>query len=148
MPDGSQHQSVTQHGVPDTASAPAALPNGAVQRIRVADFARTPGYRTGPQGADEFRTRKLLPAVEAARSTKGGRVIVELDGVSSYAASFLDWAFGDLVRKDGLSREDVQRVLEIRAGSPLFQTYKVLADRYIAEAVPEKAKPIQDMQAA
>jgi hypothetical protein len=62
---------------------------------------------------------------------------VELDGTSGYGSSFLEEAFGGLIRKRIFPARKVQMALEVVAGSPLYAPYKALADKYMNSAKPE-----------
>ena len=60
-------------------------------------FSKYPAGRykaDGPYSGERFRDDFLLPALK----TQGGRVVVELDGARGYGSSFLEEAFGGLVR--------------------------------------------------
>ena len=62
----------------------------------VRDFSRYPAGRTaedGPFSGQAFRERILVPALEA-----DGVISVRLDGAAGYASSWLEEAFGGLVR--------------------------------------------------
>jgi hypothetical protein len=65
------------------------------------DFSSTPGPRTKAEGkfsAEEFLEKILYPKFDQA--IKESRIIqVILDGTAGYATSFLEGAFGELVRK-------------------------------------------------
>lgn len=63
------------------------------------DFSPTPGPRlrtSGPWSGEEFRERFLEPPLR-----RGDVVEVDLDGVVGYTMSFLEEAFGGLVRVFG-----------------------------------------------
>lgn len=66
-------------------------------RIDIAkDFSRVPAGRylaDGPYSGEGFRTNHLLPALNSA-----DKVEICLDGVRGYGSSFLEEAFGGLVR--------------------------------------------------
>lgn len=101
------------------------------------DFSRYPGGRyrdDGEHSGEEFRDDFLVPALELARANNG-KVVVVLDGVTGYPSSFLEEAFGGLVRERKYTQEILADLLEIRAGA-LFASYKVLAERYISGARP------------
>lgn len=55
-----------------------------------------------------FRDEYLFPAL-----SKFDKVIVDFDGVEGCGSSFLEEAFGGLVRTNKLSKEDVLRRLEL-----------------------------------
>jgi STAS-like domain of unknown function (DUF4325) len=100
------------------------------------DFSPTPGGRyisDGPYSGELFRDRVLAPALYKALA-EGSTVVVVLDGPRGYLSSFLEEAFGGLVRERGFSKSKLGRHLEIRANDPFYETYRVLAQRYIAEA--------------
>ena len=67
-------------------------------RIDVArDFSRYPGgryYSDGPYNGERFRKEFLVPILKDGR-----RVQVFLDGTRGYGSSFLEEAFGGLIRE-------------------------------------------------
>lgn len=88
------------------------------------DFSKTPGgrYRTdGPASGEEFRERVLLPAVKQAREHQG-HVTVILDGARGYPSSFLEEAFGGLVRQLKISPTEFRKRVGFTA-SPAFSIY-------------------------
>jgi hypothetical protein len=107
--------------------------------IRVADFAPSPGGRYIADGAfsgEWFRDDILVPALRAA--IEASTVLrVELDGTSGYGSSFLEEAFGGLIRKRIFPARKIQTALEVDAGTPLYAPYKALADKYMSSAKPE-----------
>jgi hypothetical protein len=79
-----------------------------------ADFSRFPAgrYRSdGPAPGEAFRDDHLVPALK-----KNARVVVLLDGTLGYGSSFLEEAFGGLVRRCNFSAKDLHQrlVLESR----------------------------------
>ncbi len=76
------------------------------------DFARSPSGRyltDGPNSGQRFRDELLYPALNT------DRVEVILDGVLTLGSSFLDEAFGGLVREKGLSPGVLRQRLVIRS---------------------------------
>jgi hypothetical protein len=64
--------------------------------VYLKDFTKHPGpryRRLGPDSAEEFRESYLVPAIESSE-----QVIVNFDGVLGIASSFMEGAFGELVR--------------------------------------------------
>lgn len=110
---------------------------GAVQVVDVArDFSRVPGgrfARMGPYSGEDFRRHILLPALNRARA-EGGQVVVRLDGAMGYPVSFLEEAFGGLVRSDGFELEELRKILVIDARAPRFMVRRDLAWDYIEAA--------------
>jgi STAS-like domain of unknown function (DUF4325) len=74
--------------------------------IRMAeDFTRFPAGRyvsDGRYSGERFRRDLLVPALKMA-----DRVEIELDGAMGYGSSFLEEAFGGLVRVEGFSSADL-----------------------------------------
>lgn len=77
------------------------------------DFARYPAGRyvdDGPYSGQAFRERLLMPAL----SVPDAGLIIEFDGARGYGSSFLEEAFGGLVRA-GFSAEDLFRRIDFRS---------------------------------
>lgn len=66
------------------------------------DFTKTPGGRFkdgGPWSAQEFREKHMEPIFEDP--SNADPIAIDLDGAFGYATSFLEEAFGGVVRKYG-----------------------------------------------
>ena len=104
------------------------------RQIRVCEYTLTPGLRRVSDGAysgEEFRNRVLRPEFDKAVSN-GTSVKVILDGTRGYASSFLEEAFGGLVRE----MNDVALVREtIRVVSKIRPWYEIEIAQYIEEAL-------------
>ena len=69
------------------------------------DFSLTPGPRyvkQGPFSGEAFRKKVLVPAL-----TTGSLVCVVFDGTAGFGSSFIDEAFGGLVRSEGYKQEEL-----------------------------------------
>jgi hypothetical protein len=81
--------------------------------IKIAtDFSRYPAGRyviDGPYSGELFRTKFLAPAIE-----RQDKVVIDMDGARGYGSSFLEEAFGGLVRL-GFMKDMIKRKLEIHA---------------------------------
>lgn len=78
------------------------------------DFSPTPGSRYESEGdfsGEVFRRDCLLPAVREAIASHS-TLTINLDGTAGYATSFLEEAFGGLVRVEGHKIEDLRKVLQ------------------------------------
>lgn len=94
------------------------------------DFTPYPGgrYRKHGKGSgEEFREDFLAPILKGGQSA-----MIDLDGASGYPPSFLEEAFGGLVRK-GFSASDLRRHLRFSA-SPAFETYVHMIWDYVDKA--------------
>ena len=77
------------------------------------DFSRFPAgrfRRHGKYSGEVFREQFLIPAV-----TKKQRLLVELDGTLGYGSSFLEEAFGGLMRVTGAAPEDVMTLIQLKS---------------------------------
>ena len=92
-----------------------------VKTINVAeDFSLVPSGRfdtDGPNNGTAFRRKFLVPALNAGYS-----VVIDIDGLLSYANSFFEEAIVGLCRSvdeggEGFSLETVSRSLSLKAGS-------------------------------
>lgn len=99
-------------------------------RLSVArDFSPYPGPRyvhQGPNSGEKFR--KVL--VKELR--KGAHVLVDLDGTTGFGSSFLDEAFGGLIREEGFRLAELKRMIRIK--SDLDRSYKIEAEEAMQEA--------------
>lgn len=99
------------------------------------NFSRFPGGRHRTDGrfsGEEFREDFLLPALR-----QHDRVIVNLDGVAGLPSSFLEEAFGGLVRR-GLNAKELASRLLFTATTPRMQPYPAMIRRYIEHGAPAR----------
>jgi len=103
-----------------------------MKRIDIAkDFTDTPlgRYPTdGPYSGERFREEFLYPAL------KNDSVSVVIDGTEGYGSSFLDEAFGGLVRKGYYSADQLVKLLKIECNDSDYAIYRDLIWKYIKEA--------------
>lgn len=108
--------------------------------IKIADqYSPTPAGRhisDGPFSGEQFRDKFLVPALTRAAETSD-KVVVILDG-ARYLSSFLDEAFGGLVRVSGFTKDQLALLLEIQALDPSYEVYQNLAWCYISNASAER----------
>ena len=100
-------------------------------------FSRMPAGRSradGPFNGTDFRSNFLIPRLLEAASI-GSKLVVELDGVLGYSSSFLEEAFGGLLRDPRITPEIVQKNLEIRATSRAYEAAKLDIQDYISKAI-------------
>ena len=79
--------------------------------IFVKDFSEYPGPRKesiGPNSGEKFREKVLAPAI---RANPDELIVVNLDGTSGYGSSFLEEAFGGLIR-DGIPFDRVIKIVD------------------------------------
>ena len=104
-----------------------------MQTINIArDYTPFPGgrYRRNGKGSgQEFREKFLVPPLKMNE-----HLVVELDGASGYPSSFLEEAFGGLVR-EGFTVQKLRSLINLRAG-PQYEAYIALIWKYVQEARP------------
>jgi hypothetical protein len=109
------------------------------ETIRIADrFSRYPGGRYKGKSefsGQEFRENILVPALSRVGKDYD-KLIVELSGTAGYAMSFLEEAFGGLVRVHGYRPSELQAQLELRASDPRDTYFLQKALTFIKEARP------------
>ncbi|WP_405047992.1 STAS-like domain-containing protein [Rhizobium miluonense] len=82
-----------------------------------------------------FRTEFLEPALENVRvSPTREKVVVNIDGVRSFGSSFLEEAFGGLVRSGRYTKRDLDLLLEVQVTKPHLFIYRDAIQKYIADA--------------
>lgn len=87
-------------------------------------------YSDGPDSGERFRDELLEPALREHPSVR-----VEIGGTEGYGSSFLEEAFGGVIRKLRLTEADVASRLDIVADDdPVDQSYLTEIRRYIADA--------------
>lgn len=77
------------------------------------DFSSTPGPRYEQEGGysgEVFRKKVLKPIIESALQERT-HLVIDLDGTAGYGTSFLEEAFGGLIREDGFSFDDLNKCL-------------------------------------
>ena len=80
-------------------------------------FSRTPGSRYEREGefsGEVFRRDVLCPAVRRAME-QGVNLLIDLDGTAGYGTSFLEEAFGGLVRMDRIPAQILRRILRFKS---------------------------------
>ena len=67
-----------------------------------------------------------------------GVVVVNLDGVMGYPGSFLEEAFGGLIRVGGFSKAELEKHLELDVTEPHITIYREIALEYIDDAATKQ----------
>lgn len=99
------------------------------------DFSKMPFGRymsDSPNSAERFRRDFLVPALRSGER----EVVVDFTGINhGIGSSFLEEAFGGLVRKEGVSKTEIKAKLVIKSDLPF---YKEQINKFIDMANPEK----------
>lgn len=112
-----------------------------MSQINIAeDFSAYPIGRDSDDSEDsngeKFREEFLVPALEQVRNSPG-IVEVSFEGVESFGSSFLEEAFGGLVRKCGWTASDLKKKLKITYDWPGYARFERRMWKHIDEAKPE-----------
>ena len=109
-------------------------------RINIAkDFSPVPigRYREdGDKSGETFRDDILYPKIRAALD-KQDILEVDFTDMSGLSSSFLEEAFGGLVRKHHLNPDEVLKTIKFLPEKSHFDLYIDLTKGYIKEAIPE-----------
>jgi hypothetical protein len=107
-----------------------------VKEINIArDFTTVPGGRYakhGPYSGEEFRDHILAPALK-----DNEQVLVALDGTATLMSSFLEEAFGGLIRESGFSYDDLAKKLVVQATAPRYAVYLKMIEQNLIKAAAE-----------
>ena len=117
------------------------MSTGRINTISIAaDFSRCPAGRF-PEDGDAtgaaFRDDCLAPALRNGRFDK---VVVVFDGVAGFGASFLEEAFGGLIREQKLDKTFLDDHLELSTDEPELRDFVKLARRYIDQAAAAQTR--------
>ena len=96
------------------------------------DFSDTPMGRYPTDGGfsgERFREELLAPALKTE-----DQVCVIIDDAEGYGSSFLEEAFGGIVRKGYQTASDLKKKLSIELTNTDYELYRQLIWKYIAEA--------------
>ena len=99
------------------------------------DFSKYPAGRfpeDGPYNGTTFRKEVLAPRI--IELSESEHLEVTLDGVAGVGSSFLEEAFGGLVRS-GISKELLRERLIVSAEDDALRDFATLAMKYIDEAI-------------
>lgn len=107
--------------------------NGTMKTITIADdFSKFPAGRfreDGKASGAAFRDDLLVAALQGAE-----KVEVIFDGVAGFGSSFLEEAFGGLVRVCHMDKTFLDEHLHLRTDDPDLADFVRLARRYIKDA--------------
>lgn len=96
------------------------------------DFSEVPSGRFPADGefnGERFRKELLVPALK-----RSDRVVIDIDGTEGFGSSFLEEAFGGLVRSEGFAYDELERKLVISSKSTKTERYRRKIIQYIKKA--------------
>lgn len=99
------------------------------------DFSPNPAGRydtDGPFSGQAFREQLLWPAIQ-----KCDEVTVDLDGARGFGSSFLEEAFGGLVREHGQSLQTLKAKIRVKTA---VKTYESRIWSYVSDATKQRRR--------
>ena len=108
--------------------------------IKLAEFSRFPSGRDAQDGdfnGEKYRESVLRPAIIRALKERK-KLEVSLEGVLNFGSSFLEEAFGGLVRKRVIRKDTLNSLLVVTPNQAPYDRYKKIIFTHIQDAVPEK----------
>lgn len=102
------------------------------------DFSATPGPRAEDEGffsGEVFREKVLEPKLKLALSQKE-KLFIDLDGTAGYGTSFLEEAFGGLIRINKYKHEEILNTIEIKSEEESYLIEDIY--NYLEDAKNEK----------
>lgn len=90
----------------------------------------------GPNSGERFRQEVLLEEIDKAIASNR-KVLIALNGIQSCGSSFLEEAFGGLVRKRMFTKSQINEVVQIINPEPHLVRFRDAILRHIENAKPE-----------
>lgn len=106
------------------------------------DFSPSPAGRyksDGPFNGERFRQEILIPAIRGAVESRE-ELTVDFSGADSYSSSFLEEAFGGLVRAEVVRPDELVKFLRLEPGNAIFASYVADASDYIQEEIKRRRR--------
>jgi len=110
--------------------------NAKSRTINIAkEFSETPWGRFPDDGdycGENFRKIFLVPALK-----ENDEVTISLDGLEGLGSSFMEEAFGGLIRLEGFHKNELGGKLKIVSSKKDFEIYISMINKYLTEAKPK-----------
>jgi hypothetical protein len=106
--------------------------------LRIKDFSSCPGPRyivEGEYSGEQYRKEILEPRLRECIQNKAP-LTVDLDGTAGYGTSFLEEAFGGLIRKCEIELSEIKNVLILKSDEEPYLIEDI--ENYMKEASNEK----------
>jgi hypothetical protein len=101
------------------------------------DFSSTPGSRSIIEGdfSGEALRKEILADMFKSVIAENTVLFIDLDGTSGYGTSFLEEAFGGLIRDNGYSYQDIREHMELKSEEEEYLLDDI--DEYLRDAQNE-----------
>lgn len=94
-------------------------------------------YPWGREQGERFRREILYPKLMEAVNVGNTPLVVDINGCRSLGSSFLEEAFGGLIRVNGMKKDAVKANLKIKKSPPALDIFVDAIWEYINKARPE-----------
>lgn len=106
------------------------------------DFSPYPSGRVdadSDKNGTRFRNEHLIPALKRvlAPGSLDTELVVDIDGVRSFGSSFLEEAFGGVIRAGGFNGESVVKAVRIQCSKPNLVIFRDAILSYLDDALVE-----------
>ncbi|GGG60016.1 hypothetical protein GCM10011415_02430 [Salipiger pallidus] len=108
--------------------------------LKLSDFSKFPSGRDdndGDYNGQKYRDSVLTPAFQTA--VREDRIVeISLEGVLNFGSSFLEEAFGGLVRKGIIPKNEIKKRLSLVPKTPYYDRYSASIFEHIGDAKVER----------
>lgn len=108
------------------------------------DYSKYPAGRFHEDGAhngEDFRKLILVPKLEElTKNNNSEKLIIDIDGVRVFGSSFIEEAFGGLIRLGYYTSQELQDLIEVRCTKPTLFFYQEMINNIIANTAPEQVR--------
>lgn len=108
------------------------------------DYSKYPAGRfhdDGTYNGEDFRKGILAPKLDELVKTKSAeKLIIDIDGVRVFGSSFIEEAFGGLIRLGVYTSSELQNLIEVRCTKPTLFFYQEMIQNIIATTVPDPVR--------
>ena len=109
-----------------------------IELVVKTEFSSTPGPRyifEGDYSGEFFRREILLFKIKQAMG-ENKKLFIDLDGTAGYGTSFLEEAFGGLIREDNIPYDVIVSIVEFKSDEEEYLIEDI--QEYLKEASSEK----------
>ncbi|MCV9908311.1 STAS-like domain-containing protein [Brucella sp. HL-2] len=108
------------------------------------DYSKYPAGRfhsDGTYNGEDFRKDILAPMLEKLKKANiEEKLIIDIDGVRVFGSSFIEEAFGGLIRLGHYTSQELQNLIEVRCTKPTLFFYQEMIEKIIATTVPDPVR--------
>lgn len=104
------------------------------------DYSKYPAGRfltDGTYNGEKFRQTILAPMLSKIdKNHPAEKLVIDIDGVRVFGSSFIEEAFGGLIRLGFYTSQELQNLIEVRCTNPKLFFYQEMIQNIIANTIP------------